>query len=63
MWTCRGSYTVAGWRCVEDERLVGAIKGTNRKGFIICIQHDKVPSYKKNQFDQCEWVSNMKSII
>ena len=42
MWTCRGSYTVAGWRCVEDERLVGAIKGTNRKGFIICIQHDKV---------------------
>ena len=38
----RGSYTVAGWRCTEDERLVAGIKGTNRKGFILCVQHEKV---------------------
>ena len=33
---------MAGWRCTEDERLVAGIKGTNRKGFILCVQHEKV---------------------
>ena len=38
----RGSYTVAGWRNGEDERLMAGIRGNHRKGFIICIYHDKV---------------------
>jgi len=37
----RGSYTVAGWRNGEDEKLMAGIRSSHRKGFIICIHHDK----------------------
>lgn len=37
----RASYTVAGWRNGDDERLMAGVKGLQRKGFILCINHDK----------------------
>jgi len=32
---------VAGWRNGDDEKLMAGIRANSRKGFIICIQHDK----------------------
>ena len=38
----RGSYTVAGWRSGDDEKLMSSFRGNRKKGFVLCIQKDKL---------------------
>ena len=49
---------MAGWRNGEDEKLMAGIRGSNRKGFIICIHHDKVGRSKLLNFSSHKFIEN-----